>query len=155
MNIWESIRTAWQSIFSNKMRSSLTMLGIVIGVCAVVLLIALGQGFESGMRKTFEDMGASALYVSSSTARTTSTVRELTFEDAQALTDKTVAPSIGVVSPTLGKSASVSYGNNNLTIQATGVTPVITQIRNYQVGRGRFIIDQDLTARNNVVALGY
>jgi len=155
MNIWESIRTAWQSIFSNKMRSSLTMLGIVIGVCAVVLLIALGQGFEARMKVTFENMGASALYVSSSTARTTSAVRELTFEDAQALADKTVAPSIGVVSPTLGKSVNVSYGNNNLTIQATGVTPVITQIRNYQIDAGRFITDQDLTARNNVVLLGY
>jgi putative ABC transport system permease protein len=155
MNIWESIRTAWQSIFANKMRSSLTMLGIVIGVCAVVLLVALGQGFQTNMKTTFENMGASALYISSSTARTTTTVRDLTFEDAQALADKTAAPSIAVVSPTLGKSVNVQYGNNNVTIQATGVTPVITQIRNYQVDQGRFITDQDLTARNNVVVLGY
>jgi putative ABC transport system permease protein len=155
MNIWESIRTAWQSIFSNKMRSSLTMLGIVIGVAAVVILVALGEGFQTNMETEFEEMGASALYVSSSTAGTATTVRELTFEDAQALTDKTLAPSIGVVSPTLSKGVSVSYGNNTATSQAMGITPVITQIRNYTLGEGRFITDQDLTARNNVVVLGY
>jgi len=70
MSIWESLRTAWQSIFANKMRSSLTMLGIVIGVCAVVLLVALGQGFQTSMTKTFNDMGASALYISSAPSKT-------------------------------------------------------------------------------------
>jgi putative ABC transport system permease protein len=155
MNIWESIRTAWRSIFANKLRSSLTMLGIVIGVCAVVLLVALGQGFQANMKTTFENMGASALYISSSTAKTITTLRDLTFEDAQALTDKTVAPSIAVVSPTLSRSVNVQYGNNNVTVQATGVTPVITQIRNYPGDAGRFLTDQDLTARNNVVVLGY
>jgi len=155
MNIWESIRTAWQSIFSNKMRSSLTMLGIVIGVAAVVILVALGEGFQTNMETEFEEMGASALYVSSSTAGTATTVRELTFDDAQALTDKTLAPSIGVVSPTLSKGVSISYGNSTLNSQAMGITPVITQIRNYTIGGGRFITDQDLTARNNVVVLGY
>ncbi len=155
MSIWESIRTAWRSIFANKMRSSLTMLGIVIGVCAVVLLVALGQGYQSSMTTTFENMGASALYISSSTARTLTTMRELTLEDAQALADKTVAPSIAVVSPTLSKNVNVQYGNSNVTIQAIGVTPVITQIRNYQLDVGRFITDQDITARSNVVVLGY
>lgn len=155
MNIWESIRTAWGSIFANKLRSSLTMLGIVIGVCAVVMLVALGHGFQTNMTTTFENMGASALYISSTTARATTTARDLTFEDAQALTDKTVAPSIAVVSPTLSSRVNVQYGNNNVTIQAIGITPVITQIRNYQIDAGRFITDQDLIARNNVVVVGY
>jgi len=155
MNIWESVRTAWQSIFSNKMRSSLTMLGIVIGVAAVVILVALGKGFQTNLNAEFEEMGASALYISGSTDKAVTTVRELTFDDAQALTDKTLAPSIGVVSPTLSKGVSVSYGNSTATSQATGITPVITQIRNYTIGGGRFITDQDVTARNNVVVLGY
>ena len=155
MNIWESIRTAWRSIFANKMRSSLTMLGIIIGVFAVVMLVALGHGFQTNMTTTFENLGASALYISSTTARATTTARDLTFEDAQALADKTVAPAIAVVSPTLSRSVNVQYGNNNVTIQSIGVTPVITQIRNYQVDAGRFITDQDLTARNNVVIVGY
>jgi len=155
MNIWESIRTAWQSIFSNKMRSSLTMLGIVIGVFAVVLLVALGQGFQTSMKATFENMGASALYVSNTTDKTVSIIRPLTFEDAQALANKSLAPAIAVVAPTLSKGVSASYGNNNVNVQATGVTPVITQIRSYTLEEGRFISDQDVTARDNVVVLGY
>jgi len=155
MNIWESVRTAWKSIFSNKLRSLLTMLGIVIGVSAVVLLVALGQGFQTSMKTTFENMGASALYVSSSTDRAVKTLRPLTFEDAQALANKALAPAIAVVSPTLSKGVSASYGNNNVNMQATGITPVITQIRNYELAGGRFIADQDVTARENVVVLGY
>jgi len=155
MNIWESIRTAWKSIFSNKLRSSLTMLGIIIGVSAVVLLVALGRGFQTSMKTTFENMGASALYVSSSADKAVKTLRPLTFEDAQALANKALAPAIAVVSPTLSKGVSASYGNSNVNVQATGVTPVITQIKNYTLTGGRFISDQDVTARENVVVLGY
>ena len=155
MNIWESIRTAWQSIFSNKMRSSLTMLGIVIGVSAVVLLVALGEGFQTGMKTTFENMGASALYISSSTDGAVKAVRELTLDDAEALADQSVAPSIAVVSPTLSKNVSASYGNNSVTAQCTGVMPEITEIRNYTLEGGRFISDQDIKARQNLVVLGY
>ena len=154
MNIWESIRTAWQSIFSNKMRSGLTMLGIVIGVAAVVLLVALGKGFQTNMEKDFEKMGASALYVSSSSGEGITT-RPLTFEDVEALSNKTSAPSIDVVSPTISKGVSVSYGNSTTDSQAIGVTPVVIQIRNYDQDDGRFITDQDVEARANVAVLGY
>ena len=60
-----------------------------------------------------------------------------------------------MVSPTLDKGVSASYGNNTVTVQATGVMPVMTQIRNYALAGGRFITDQDVTARENVVVLGY
>ena len=100
MNILESIRTAWKSIFSNKLRSSLTMLGIIIGVSAVVLLVALGNGFQKSMQTTFENLGASALYVSGTTDKTVSIIRPLTFDDAQALADKSLAPAIALVAPT-------------------------------------------------------
>jgi putative ABC transport system permease protein len=155
MNIFESIRTAWKSIFSNKMRSSLTMLGIVIGVCAVVLLVALGEGFQSSMTETFESMGANALYISSSAGKDIKSVRELTLEDAEALEDKTLAPSISVVSPTLSKSVNASYGNNSVTVQCTGIMPNITEIKTYTLEGGKFITDQDITTRQSVVVLGY
>ncbi|MFA5079570.1 MAG: ABC transporter permease, partial [Dehalococcoidia bacterium] len=155
MSFWESLKSAWQAIFSNKTRSFLTMLGIVIGVCAVVLLVSLGQGFQASMTTTFNNMGASALYISSSTDKTVTSMRPLTLDDAAALSDKTVAPSISVVSPTLSSRATIQYGNNSANVQATGVKPVITEIRNYQVDQGRFITDQDVSARSNVVVLGY
>jgi putative ABC transport system permease protein len=131
------------------------MLGIVIGVSAVVLLVALGNGFQKSMETTFENLGASALYVSNTTDKTVSIVRPLTFEDAQALANKSLAPAIAVVSPTLSKGVSASYGNNQVNVQATGVTPVITQIKNYTLEGGRFISDQDLSTRQNVLVLGY
>jgi putative ABC transport system permease protein len=155
MNILESVRTAWKSIFANKLRSSLTMLGIIIGVSAVVLLVALGNGFQTSMQTTFENLGASALYVSNTTDKTVTVIRPLTFDDAQALADKTLAPSIAVVAPTLSKGVSASYGNNNVNVQATGITPVIGEIKNYTLTGGRFISDQDVAARENVVVLGY
>jgi putative ABC transport system permease protein len=124
----ESLKTALHSIFSNKLRSSLTMLGIVIGVCAVVLLVALGQGFQTSMKQTFENMGASALYVSQNMDKSVSSLRPLTMEDAQALADQTIAPSIAVVSPTRNRNVNISYG---------------------------FITDQDVNARQIVVLLGY
>jgi len=155
MNILESIRTAWKSIFSNKLRSSLTMLGIIIGVSAVVLLVALGSGFQKSLQTTFENLGASALYVSSTTDRSVSIVRPLTFEDAQALANKSLAPAIAVVSPTLSKGVSASYGNSNLNVQATGVTPIVLQIKKYALSGGRFISDQDIATRANVAVLGY
>jgi len=155
MNIWESLKTAWQSIFSNKMRSSLTMLGIVIGVLAVVLLVSIGQGFQTNMTTTFNNMGASALYISSSTDKAVKSVRELTLADAEALADSSVAPSIAVVSPTLSKSVNASYSNNSVTLQCTGVMPQITEIKNYTLEGGRLISDQDIKARENVVVLGY
>jgi putative ABC transport system permease protein len=155
MNIWESVRTAWKAVFSNKLRSFLTMLGIIIGVSAVVLIVALGNGFQVSMQQTFENLGASALYVYSSTDKSLTTVRQLTLGDAEALSDKTLAPAIAVVAPTLDAGVSASYSNNNVTVQATGVTPMMTQIRSYKLEGGRFISDQDVTARENVVVLGY
>jgi putative ABC transport system permease protein len=107
------------------------------------------------MTTTFENMGASALYVSSSTDKNVKTVRNLTFEDAEALEDKTAAPAIAVVSPTMSQMVNASYGNNSVNVQVTGVMPSVTEIRNYQIAAGRFISDRDITTRANVVVLGY
>ena len=156
MSIWESVKTAWQSIFANKMRSSLTMLGIVIGVCAVVLLVALGQGFQTSMTQTFNNMGASALYISSAPSKTVvGGIRPLTNEDVTALSDKSVVPAVDVVSPTRTSRGTALYGNNNASESLMGIMPVITKIRNYQIDKGRFLTDQDETDRSNVVVLGW
>ena len=155
MSLWETIKSAWQSIFANKMRSSLTMLGIVIGVCAVVLLVSIGQGFQTSMTTTFNNMGASALYVSGSRSKTVTIVRPLTMDDAEALTNKKLAPSISVVSPSMQSNVTVQYGTNSATVQASGVTPVVTQIKNYQIDKGRFLTDLDGENKLSVIVLGY
>jgi putative ABC transport system permease protein len=155
LNILESLRTAWTSIFANKLRSSLTMLGIIIGVSAVVLLVALGNGFQTSMQQTFENLGASALYVSGSTDKSVSVIRPLTFDDAQALENKSLAPAIALVAPTLTRPVTATYGNNTVNVQATGITPVIGEIKKYDLSAGRFITDQDVATRDNVVVLGW
>jgi putative ABC transport system permease protein len=155
MNLWESLKTAAQSIFSNKMRSSLTMLGIVIGVCSVVLLVALGDGFQTSFTKSFESMGASALYVQMSSDKTLTTARELTFDDYEALTDKVLAPSLAAVSPTLSRGVNIAYGNSNVNLQCTGIMPDITKIRTYDLLVGRLVTDDDIAQRANVVTLGF
>ena len=155
MNVWESFKTAWQSILTNKMRSGLTMLGIVIGVGAVVLLVALGQGFQTNLTTTFNDMGASALYVSTVSSKDVTVIRPLTIDDAEALQDKTLAPSISVVSPTRQTRSTAQYGNNSAAVTVMGITPSISQIRNYQLEQGRFITDQDVSGRASVAVLGY
>jgi len=131
------------------------MLGIIIGVSAVVLLVALGNGFQLSMKQAFENMGASALYVSGTTDKKVATIRSLTFEDAQALADKAQAPAIAQVAPTLTRPVTASYGNNNVNIQATGITPVLGQIKKYDLSAGRFISDNDVAVRDNVVVLGW
>ena len=133
------------------------MLGMVIGVCTVVLLVALGQGFQTGMTQTFNNMGASAFYISSVPSKTViAGVRPLTNEDVAALQNKELVPSASVVSPTRTRSnVDVVYGNNDAAEQIIGILPVVTQIRNYQVDAGRFITDQDVKDRANVVVLGY
>ena len=84
MSIWDSIKSAWQSIISTKMRSVLTVLGVVIGVAAVVFLVGLGRGQQSSMITMFEDMGANAFYVSSTSDKEGSG-ESLTLDDAEAL----------------------------------------------------------------------
>jgi putative ABC transport system permease protein len=157
MNVLESLKTAWQSVIANKLRSALTMLGMVIGVCAVVLLVALGQGFQTSMTQTFNNMGASALYITSAPSRTVvAGIRPLTNEDVLALQDTKLVPAVSVVSPTRTRNpVTVSFGNFNASEQIIGLMPTVTQIRNYQVDDGRFITDQDVADRANVVVLGY
>ncbi len=155
MSIWESIKTAWQSISASKLRSALTMLGIVIGVFAVVLLVALGQGLQASITDTFNSLGASALFISSTPSQNVITIRPLTNEDVAALEDKTLVPSLSVVSPTRSTRTTVSYAENDATETVMGVEPAIGQIRSYQVDQGRFITDQDVSQRATVAVLGY
>jgi putative ABC transport system permease protein len=155
MSIWESVKTALTAIWANKMRSALTMLGIVIGVCAVVLLVSLGQGFQTSMTNTFNALGASAVYVSTSTDKTLATTRPLTLDDSNALMDPALAPAIGVVAPTINKGVSVQFGDVTDSLTATGCTPAYAQIKSYPIQYGRFITDQDITDRASVVLLGW
>lgn len=157
MNLWESIVTAWQTLYNNKMRSALTILGIIIGVSAVVFLVSFGRGHKANVTAVFEAMGANAIYITSATTMTqglSGAAGSLTLEDAQALLDPNRAPSVDVVAPMIEKMFRAVYGNQNSTVNVMGTTPEIAKIIDYPVAAGRFITDEDIIRRANVAVLG-
>jgi len=157
MNLWESIISSWQVLYNNKMRSGLTILGIVIGVWAVVFLVSFGRGHEANITAIFESMGANAIYITSASTMTqgmSGATGSLTVEDAEAIANPNRAPSVGLASPISEKLAKVVYGNENTTVNIMGATPEITQIISYPVAEGEFISEEDVKRGANVAVLG-
>ena len=157
MSIIEYLLSAWQALSSNKLRSFLTILGIVIGVGAVVFLVSFGRGQQAQMTTIFENMGANAIYVSGSTRQTMGAVRPegtLTVEDAEALTNNNKAPAIAAVAPLYSKMLKTVYGNQIRTINTMGSTMAIQRILNYIVARGSFFNDEDIRRGTSVAILG-
>jgi putative ABC transport system permease protein len=157
MSIIEYLLSAWQALSSNKLRSFLTILGIVIGVGAVVFLVSFGRGQQQQMTTVFENMGANAIYVSGSTRQTMGAVRPegtLTMEDAEALINNNRAPAIAAVAPLYSKMLKTVYGNQIRTINTMGSTMAIQRILNYIVARGSFFNDEDIRRGTSVAILG-
>jgi len=157
MSILEYILSAWQALISNKLRSFLTILGIVIGVGAVVFLVSFGRGQQRQMTTIFENMGANAIYVSGSTRQTMGGIRPegtLTVEDAEALNNTNKAPAVAAVAPLYSKMLKTVYGNQIRTINTMGSTMTIQRILNYIVARGSFFNDEDIRRGTSVAILG-
>jgi len=160
MTLWESIRVAMRALAANKLRSTLTMLGIVIGVSAVIALLAIGQGAQQAITREIQGIGSNVIVVfpgaiSHGGVRTAlGTAPSLTLEDVQALADPANAPDVAAVAPTLTRNAQVVYGGENLNTQVSGTTPSYSWIRNFRVARGRFVEEQDLDTLARVAVLG-
>jgi putative ABC transport system permease protein len=157
MSILEYLLSAWQALISNKLRSFLTILGIVIGVGAVVFLVSFGRGQQLQMTTIFENMGANAIYVSGSTRQTMGAVRPegtLTVEDAEALINNNKAPAIAAVAPLYSKMLKTVYGNQIRTINTMGSTMAIQRILNYIIAKGSFFNDEDIRRGTSVAILG-
>ena len=157
MNIWESIISSWQVLYTNKMRSGLTILGIVIGVWAVVFLVSFGRGHEANITGILESMGANAIYITSATTMTqgiSGATGSLTVEDAEAIANPNRAPSVELVAPISEKMAKVVYGNENSNVDIMGATPDITEVISYPVETGEFISEEDVKRGANVAVLG-
>jgi len=155
MSLWEHLKTALESILSTKLRTALTVLAVTIGVAAVVFLVAMGEGQRNQMTKMFEDMGANAIYVTSTSREVTGSRGKLTMQDVEALRDSKKAPSVGIVAPLYNKILPVTYGNKKITISCIGATEEIGMIQNYPVEHGKFISTMDVDRRTSVAVLGY
>ena len=155
MNIWRSVIEALESLNGNKMRSGLTMLGIVIGVAAVIAMLALGAGAQDTILGSLSGIGTNLLFVfSGGEDESIRNPEPLTMSDAEALEDSFSAPSIEAVAPVLQGSAEVSYSGEASTVTLTGVTPAYFPVRNYVVSEGKEITEEHILGRASVVLLG-
>jgi putative ABC transport system permease protein len=157
MNLVETVRFALRGVTANKLRSSLTVLGILIGVAAVILLVAVGNGAQQNIQRSIENLGTNTLTVQSGGGRggTSSRSTALTPAIASALVDRNLAPDVLSASPVVSSSESMTYGGTDHTVnQFIGTTPEYLPASNYSIGSGTRFTDADVTAGRKVVVIG-
>src|SRR5437867_1543718 len=136
MNVAESIHVAWRSVRANKLRSILTMLGVIIGVGAVVALTGIGQGASEQITSQITSTGTNLLTIfpgatfQGGVRSAAGNAVTLTTEDAQALADPANCNSCAGVAPVLNRNAGVVYGSQNTNTNIFGVTPAYAHVRN-------------------------
>jgi len=158
MNLFQTILEALESLSSNKMRSGLTVLGIVIGVAAVIAMLAVGTGAQDTITGSISGMGTNLLFVFGGGSRmggdTVRNPKPLTLEDAAAIADPFAAPSVDMVAPVLRKNFLVSAAGQTTSTTVTGVTPEFFPLRNYNVTEGGIITEEHLLGRASVALIG-
>jgi putative ABC transport system permease protein len=153
-----SLRIALRALRVNKMRSALTMLGIIIGVSAVIAMIAVGSGAKARIAEQIASMGSNLMIVLSGSSTSggirmgSGTVPTLTVDDAKAILAE--VPSVKYVSPALPGVAQLVYGNQNWSTSVTGSTPEMLDIREWPVASGRCFTQQDVDGATKVCVLG-
>ena len=154
MTLWQSFLEALQSLSSNKMRSALTILGIVIGVAAVIAMVSVGRGAQNTITDFIQGIGTNLLFVIRGGAEDVRNPKQITLGDAEAIADPFQAPSVAAVAPMLQGNAEISYGGESTTTSLMGVTPDYAYVRNYQVTEGEFINEEHMLGQASVVLLG-
>ena len=155
MTLAQAFLEALESLSGNKLRSGLTVLGIVIGVAAVIAMLAVGKGAEASITGSISGIGTNLLFVfRGDPGDNIRNPKPLTLGDADALRDQFAAPSVEAVAPALQGSGMVSFGGEQTSPDVLGVTPEYFQVRNYNVSEGEFITEEHMLGRASVVLLG-
>jgi putative ABC transport system permease protein len=158
MNPYETIRFALRGVTANKLRSGLTVLGILIGVGAVILLVAVGNGAQVAIQKSIEALGTNTLTISSGGGRNagaSSRSTSLTPEIATTLVNESLAPDVVSASPVVTTSEDATYNGTDTTIdQFVGTVPEYLPAENYSVATGTPFTSSDVTAGRKVVLIG-
>ncbi|WKZ34795.1 MAG: ABC transporter permease [Anaerolineales bacterium] len=167
MTFWQAVIEALESLNGNKMRSGLTVLGIVIGVAAVIAMLAVGNGAQASITGSISDIGTNLLFVFSGGMQqgggpggprggsgSGNNIRPLTLGDAEAISDPFAAPSVDSVAPVIQGNGSLAFSGENTTTTISGITPAYAPVRNMQVAEGEFINEEHLLGRMSVVVLG-
>jgi putative ABC transport system permease protein len=161
MNFVESLRIALVSLAANKLRSALTMLGIIIGVAAVIALMGVGRGASAAIDSQINSMGTNLLFVTPGSTSTSGvrsaqgSAQSLTYEDAKALADPgNGLTAVAAVAPQVGAFGQVVYKGSNVNTQIIGATPDFATVRNYEVENGEFITDANVQTKQAVAVVG-
>lgn len=153
MNLSESFLTALDSLLANKLRSILTMLGVIIGVAAVIALMALGNGFSEFITNEIQSIGTNLIVVTTNNEVTDGTP-SLTTADVTALADPARAPAIQDVSAIVQGRADVLYEGNDSNTTVSGVSPSYFKINNLEMAAGDILTENDNLNRSRVAVLG-
>jgi putative ABC transport system permease protein len=161
MNWFETLRTGLEAVRSHRLRSILTMLGILIGIAAVILTVGLGQGAQVQVRDQIAALGSNLLIVSPGSTTSSTGVRggfgsatTLTMGDAAALSSAVTAPDIKAVAPVISSSQSLANGATNWTSTVVGTTTDWPSVRARTLSSGRFFTAKEVADAASVVVLG-
>lgn len=148
----------WQALLANRLRAFLTMLGMVIGVSAVILMLAIGEGAQDSINRMISSMGSNLLMVLSGTATSSGGIRggfgslpTLTNQDADAISE---LPQVRAVSPVINGVAQIVYGPNNWSTFVIGVSPDFFRIQNWPITSGTTFTDADVRSATRVALIG-
>lgn len=154
MNLIPSFIEALESLTTNKLRSGLTILGIVIGVAAVIAMISVGRGAQNTITGSIQGIGTNLVFVFQGGSENLRNPKPITLGDASAIGDSFQAPSVVGVAPVLRGSGEVSFAGESTVTSIEGVTPEYSPVRNVNVTEGEFINEEHLLGRASVVLLG-
>jgi putative ABC transport system permease protein len=161
VSVVEGLRLALNGLLANRLRSGLTMLGILIGVSAVILLVGVGNGASVAVQQQIQSLGSNLLTVFPSNARSAGGVQQgfgtgstLTLDDVKAIVNKQTSPDVVTAIPSAGGRAQLTYGNQNWNSSLTGTTQDFPSVRNYQLASGQFFTSADVDASSKVAVVG-
>ena len=159
MKLFKGFRIALHALLGHPIRTALSLVGIVIGVAAVILMVAVGEGAQKQVLEKIQSMGTNLLFVSAGQVKTfagrtrqTGTVTTLTQRDVLAISSE--IPGIVQAAPAQGKRLSLKYETQSCTTQVTGATPNLPEIKNLSVTQGRFFNEDEDRLMARVVVLG-
>jgi putative ABC transport system permease protein len=156
MHPYESVKMAVATLTANRLRTGLTMLGMIIGNASVIAMIGVGQGASRYASSQFESLGTDLLFISPGVPqarnRSFDIPRTLVLTDAEAIEDE--VPTVRAVAPQLQNQQPIIFGNRNTIVLTVGSTPSFALVRDYTVARGRFYSEADLKRNARVVVLG-
>ena len=160
MNLLAIIKIAYRALARNKMRAALTMLGVIIGVAAVIAMVSIGQGASASVQAQISSFGTNLLFVSAQ-AQNVGGVRggagdsgTNTFDEDDLAAIKREVPSVSMVSPMINSRSQLVVGNQNWNTSVQGVSEEFPDIRKWTISSGDFFTDSDVRSANRVIVLG-